>query len=59
MDRNDLPVGFCFALMQNPDSMKKFSNLPEGKQTEILQRARSVSSKDEMQTLVEGISALG
>jgi hypothetical protein len=39
--------------------MKKFSNLPEGKQTEILQRARSVSSKDEMQTLVEGISALG
>lgn len=59
MERNDLPVGFCFALMQNPDSMKKFSNLPEGKQTEILQRARSVSSKDEMQTLVEGISALG
>jgi hypothetical protein len=59
MDRNDLPVGFCFALMQNPDSMKKFSNLPEVKQTEILQRARSVSSKDEMQTLVEGISALG
>ena len=59
MDRNDLPVGFCFALMQNPDSMKKFSNLPEGKQTEILQRARAVSSKDEMQTLVEGISALG
>ena len=59
MDRNDLPVGFCFALMQNPDSKKKFSNLPEGKQTEILQRARSVSSKDEMQTLVEGISALG
>ncbi len=59
MDRNALPVGFCFALMQNPDSMKKFSNLPEGKQTEILQRARSVSSKDEMQTLVEGISALG
>ena len=59
MDRNDLPVGFCFALMQNPDSMKKFSNLPEGKQTVILQRARSESSKDEMQTLVEGISALG
>ena len=59
MDRNDLPVGFCFALMQNPDSMKKFSNLPEGKQTEILQRARSVSSKAAMQTLVEGISALG
>ena len=59
MDRNALLVGFCFALMQNPDSMKKFSNLPEGKQTEILQRARSVSSKDEMQTLVEGISALG
>lgn len=59
MDRNDLPVGFCFALMQNPDSMKKFTNLPEGKQSEILQRARSVSSKDEMQALVEGLSALG
>lgn len=57
MDRNDLPLGFSFALAQNPAAMKKFSNLSASGQAEILQRAHAVSSKDEMQSLVNELSA--
>ena len=56
MDRNDLPLGFSFALAQNPEAMKAFSNFPEAKQAEILNRAKSVVSKSEMQELVNGLS---
>ncbi|MBE6933302.1 MAG: hypothetical protein E7464_07990 [Ruminococcaceae bacterium] len=57
MDRNDLPLGFGFALAQNPDAMQRFSNLPEQEQRALLQKAHTVSSKDEMQRLVNGIAA--
>lgn len=59
MDKNDLPLGFSFALAQNPSAMQFFSNLPESKQSEVLQKAHSVSSKDEMQALVNSLSARG
>ncbi len=57
MDQNSLPLGLSFALAQNPDAMRIYINLPEERKTEILEKARSVSSKDEMQSLVDGISA--
>ena len=56
---NKLPLGFSFALDLNPEAMKAFSNFPEAKQTEILNRAKSVVSKSEMQELVNGLSAQG
>lgn len=59
MDHNDLPLGFGFALAQNPEAMKTFSGLPESKRSEILQKARNVSSKGEMQSLVNTLSAQG
>lgn len=52
---NDLPLGFGFALSQNPDAMKHFANLTDRQQTEILQKAHGVSSKEEMQSLVDGL----
>ena len=56
MERDDLPLGFAFALGQNPEAMKHFSNLPPSRQSEILQRAHNVSSKDEMQSLVNNLA---
>ena len=56
---NNLPLGFSFALAQNPEAMQAYSNIPEEKQTEILNRAKSVVSKSEMQGLVNGLSAQG
>lgn len=57
MNQNNMPLGFSLALAQNPDSMKVFSNLSEAKQLEILQKTRSVSSRDEMEALVDSLSA--
>ncbi len=56
MEGNNLPLGFSFALAQNPEAMNHFASLSESKQSEILQKARSVSSKNEMQSLVNSIS---
>ena len=56
---NNLPLGFSFALAQNPEAMKAFSSFPEAKQTEILNCAKSVVSKSEMQELVNGLPAHG
>ena len=56
MDQHGLPLGFGFALAQNPEAMKKFSALPEAQRSELLQRAHTVSSKEEMQALVDGLS---
>lgn len=54
---NKVPLGFGFALAQNPDAMKRFSNLTEMQQSEILEKAHAVSSKDEMQTLVNDLES--
>lgn len=59
MDHNEMPLGFGFALAQNPKAMEKFSNLSEAEQTAILQKAHAASSKTEMQSLVNTLSAQG
>ena len=58
MKRNDLPIGFSFALAQSPNAMKNFGALPESMQMDILQKARTVSSKAEMRSLVNELSAM-
>lgn len=58
MERNELPLGLGFALAQNPDAMKNFADLPAGEQAKIIQRAHSVTSKPEMQSLVNELSIL-
>ena len=56
MDRNELPLGFAFALAQRPEAMQMFSNLPQTQKAEILEKAHHVSSKAEMQSLVNSLS---
>lgn len=57
MEQNNYPSGLCFVLAQNPSSMKAFINLSEAKQQEILQKSHAVSSKDEMQSLIDSLTA--
>ena len=59
MDRTDLPLGFGFALAQNPEAMKHFSALSAPQQEELLQQARAVRSKAEMHSLANSLSARG
>ena len=57
MKQNEVPLGFGFALAQDPEAMQKFASLPEQKRQEILQKAQNVSDKNEMQTLVHDLTA--
>lgn len=56
MDKTELPLGFGFALAQNTDAMKAFANLSAAQQEDIVQKARKVSSKSEIHSLVNGLS---
>lgn len=56
MEQNKLPLGFSFALAQNLQAMQVFANLSEIKRQEILQKTHTVSSKDEMQELVDRLT---
>lgn len=56
LDRTELPQGFSFALARNPEAMRNFSNMTTENQSQVLQRARSVSSKGEMQSLVNELA---
>jgi len=55
MDQHELPLGFAFALAQRPEAMQMFSNLSPSRKSEILQKAHNVSSKAEMQSLVNSL----
>ena len=57
MEQNELPLGLGMALAQYPDALSVYAYLPEAKKTEIRRKAQSVSSKDEMQALVRGLTA--
>ena len=57
INQNNLPMGFAFMLAQHPEAMKTFSNLPEHEQAKILQQAHSVANEQEMQSLVNSLSA--
>ena len=52
----DLPLGFCMALAQQPDTMKKFSNMTEDKQNRILSEIHNIDSKQEMQSFVSRLA---
>lgn len=52
MDKGDLPLGFCFALAQDPGAMTKYAALSDDKKDMLLNKAHAVSSKDEMQALI-------
>lgn len=56
MINKDLPLGFGMALAQHPEAMKKFSDMSEGEQEEILSKAHNVKSKQEMKQFVSNLA---
>lgn len=55
MNRNDLPVGFGMALMQNERAMAKFHSMSESERKAILEKTHGINSKAEMRRLVESL----
>lgn len=52
----DLPLGFGMALAQQPDAMKKFSNMTEDEQNRILAEIHNIDSNQEMQSFVSRLA---
>ncbi len=51
-----MPIGLAMMLAQNNDAMRNFALMDARDQRAVLDRARTVSSKAQMQALVGGIA---
>ena len=56
MDFSAVPVGFGMALAQNEAAMVRYAHLDEGQKLDILNKAHSVGSEQEMYSLVASLA---
>lgn len=54
-----LPLGLGFGLAMNEDAMKGFSSLPEDEKKQVIEAARGITSKEEMNRFVNSIAEIG
>lgn len=52
----ELPLGFSMAMAKNPRALTDFSNMSDAQQRELINRCHNVTSKTEMQQLVNSIT---
>ncbi len=52
-----MPLGFTMALAHNVSAFNAFLKMDDKSQDEIIEKARQVQTKREMQQLVDGLSA--
>lgn len=53
MENNtDMPMGLAFQLSMNEKAMEHFSNMTDGEKRQVLEAARSVTSKEQMRGIV-------
>lgn len=55
IDNRELPIGFTMELAMHSDVLNRFSQLSAQEREVIVDRAREVSSRDEMRKYVESI----
>ena len=54
-----LPLGLAFGLAMNEDAMRGFSSLDDDEKKQVIDAARSIGSKEEMQQFVNSIAEIG
>ena len=52
---DDMPAGFCLALAENPEAVKRFNELDYGKKKEIINTTKTIRSKDEIRQFVNTV----
>lgn len=52
----DIPLGFHMALMQNPEALRYYSNLPEAQKQVIINGTHAIQSKEEMRRYVHNLT---
>lgn len=55
INNEELPIGFTMELAQHSDVLNRFSGLSEPEKQSIIDKARTVQSRDEMRQFVENI----
>lgn len=58
INQQDMPLGFSFTLATNRDAMANFANLNNAEKRQVIEAARMVQSKHEMQSFVDSIAKL-
>ena len=56
MDIEELPAGFGMELAKNESAMKRFEKMSEDEKARVIEHARAVGSKREMQILIYDLS---
>lgn len=54
-----LPLGLGFGLAMNEEAMNSFASMNEEEKRQVIEAARGVTSKEEMQNLVRDIADSG
>ena len=55
IDNEELPIGFTMSLAQHSDILSRFTSLPKQEQERIVDGARQVKSREEMNSYVENM----
>lgn len=58
-NRNDMPMGFAFQLSMNEKAMENFAGMSDEEKRQVLDAARSVTSKQQMRGIVSDLAGLG
>lgn len=56
--KNEMPMGLGFGLAQNKEAMEHFSNLTDTEKKQVIETARTVQSKKEMNSLIQDIAKM-
>jgi len=56
MDLNNVPIGFGLALSSNTAAMNRYAHLNETEKHDIINKAHTVRSEEEMYTLVANLA---
>ena len=55
---NNIPLGLGFSLAMNNQAMQVFSGMTDVEKKQVIEAARGVQSKEEMENLVQSIARL-
>lgn len=58
MEKEELPLGFTFAMAANERAMSRFAELNEEERERVVEEARNVNSKAEMKRLVRKLGEM-
>lgn len=55
-NQKDIPLGLAFQMSMNEKALENFAKLTDAQKRQVLEAARSVTSKDEMRSIVADLS---